>query len=265
MKEIKTVLDDFIVLTEIGCDLSQHFGGLYVQDERKTRSTHYLAKIIDNCFSILKLIPENKYSTENEKYLDVSSVLSLSRNLIETSNIFWYLIGEKNSELEFELRTDILKYHDYISMEIIFNQLLFENESANYLNEKKNEYKIKIENNPNFQLLDKNSKNLIVNGKKSTILTQFEIAEKRGINLQDFKAYYKLMSVHTHSSPTAITNLVYTQGVDQQSNIDSIILSLVINYNSYFLATLIKTVTELWEMRFAKSASKKLVEKYAVL
>lgn len=100
---------------------------------------------------------------------------------------------------------------------------------------------------------------------KHATLTHFEIAEKSGINLHDFKAYYKLMSVHTHSSPTSITNLVYKQGVDQRSNVDSIILSLLINYNSYFLATLIKTVTELWEMRFAKSDSKKLVEKYAVL
>lgn len=265
MKNNQTVLDDFIILTEIGCDLSQHFGGLYVDDEKKTRSTHYLAKTIDNCFSILKLIPENKYSTENHKYLDTSSVLSLSRNLLETSNIFWYLIAEEISEFEFELRLDILKYHDYISMEQIFNQILFENESADYLNQKKNEYKMKIENNSNFQSLDKNSKNFILSGKKSTLLTQFEIAKKRGIDINDFKAYYKLMSVHTHSSPTAITNLVYTQGIDQGSNIDNIILSMIISYNSYFLADMIKTITELWDMKFAKVKSKQLVEKYSEL
>lgn len=101
--------------------------------------------------------------------------------------------------------------------------------------------------------------------KKSTLLTQFEIAEKRGIDINDFKAYYKLMSVHTHSSPTAITNLVYTQGIDQNSNIDNIILSLIISYNSYFLADMIKTITELWDMKFAKVKSKQLVEKYSEL
>jgi hypothetical protein len=35
LKEIKTVLNDFIVLTEIYCNLSQYFGVLYVKDERK--------------------------------------------------------------------------------------------------------------------------------------------------------------------------------------------------------------------------------------
>ena len=101
MKEQPNVISDFELLTEIGCDLSQHFGGIYVDDEIKTKSTHLLAKAIDNSFSILKLIPDSKYSDDKENYLDISSVFSLCRNLIELSNIFWYLIDDNIEQNEF--------------------------------------------------------------------------------------------------------------------------------------------------------------------
>lgn len=152
MKEQQSVISDFELLTEIGCDLSQHFGGTFVDDQIKTKSTHLLAKAIDNSFSILKLIPESKYSEEKGNHLDISSIFSLCRNLIELSNIFWYLIDDKIEYYEFEFRTDILKYHEYLSTDLIFNRLFYDEENVEYLEGKILEFKEKIENYSIFTL-----------------------------------------------------------------------------------------------------------------
>ncbi|WP_405568967.1 DUF5677 domain-containing protein [Winogradskyella sp. Asnod2-B02-A] len=262
MKEQPNVISDFELLTEIGCDLSQHFRGIYVDDEIKTKSTHLLAKAIDNSFSILKLIPDSKYSDDKENYLDISSVFSLCRNLIELSNIFWYLIDDNIEQNEFEFRIDILNYHDYISTDLIFNRIFYDEKNVEYLENKISEFKDKIENNPHFEKLDKQTKKFILNGKKSTLLTQFEIVKKRDLDLEEFRAYYKLMSVHTHSSPTSVTQLVFTQGMETDGEFNNLMLSFLIMYCGSFLANLIKSTTELWEMKFAKTESEKIINEY---
>jgi hypothetical protein len=263
LKKQPNIISDFELLTEIGCDLSQHFGGIYVNDEIKTKSTHLLAKAIDNSFSILKLIPDSKYSEGKEHYFDISAVFSLCRNLIELSNIYWYLIDDKIEQDEFEFRTDILKYHDYISTDFIFNRILYDEKNVEYLENKISEFSEKIKNNSHFEKLDKQTKKFILNGKKSTLLTQFEIVEKRGLDLEEFRAYYKLMSVHTHSSPASITQLVYTQGMETDGEFNNLMLSFLIMYSGSFLANLIKSTTELWEMKFAKKESEKIIYEYA--
>ena len=259
----KTILEDFELITEIGTDLSQQFDGLFVDDQKKTKSTHFLAKGLDNSFSILKLIPQSKYSESKENYIDISSIISLCRNLVELSNIAWYLIEEKISHNEFQLRLDILLYHDYVSSQIVFNQLFYEKETADLLKNKADFYKKRIQENDHFKILNSGTKKLILKGKKSTIFTQFEIAEKRGIDLNDFKAYYKLMSVHTHSSPSSITQIVYKNAYDDENNFGPLIVTYLINYCSSFLASLIKSVTQLWDIKFAKADSENLIEEYS--
>ncbi len=262
MKERQSVISDFELLTEIGCDLSQHFGGIFIDDQIKTKSTHLLAKAIDNSFSILKLIPESKYSKEEGHHFDISSIFSLCRNLIELSNIFWYLIDDEIEYDEFEFRTDILKYHDYISTDLIFNRLFYDKENVEYLDGKIFEFKEKIENNSLFEKLDRQTKKFILKGKKSTLLTQFEIIEKRGLDLEEFRAYYKFMSVHTHSSPASVTQLVYTQEMESDGEFNNLMLSFLIMYSGSFLSKIIKSTAELWEMKFAKIESEKIINEY---
>lgn len=258
-----TVIEDLELLTEIGSDLSQQFKGVFIEDQKRTKSTHFLAKALENSYSILKLIPDSKYSEGKQNYIDISSILSLCRNLIELCNIAWYIIEDETSEDEFKLRLDILLYHDYISTEIIFNQLFYDEENEEILRQKAEFYKSKIKENKCFQNLETGTKKLILKGKKSTIFTQFEIVEKRGLYLDDFKAYYKLMSVHTHSSPSSISHLVYNKAQDEESIFGPLITAYLIHYCGSYLASLIKSVTELWGVRFAKIESKNLIEEYA--
>jgi hypothetical protein len=73
------------------------------------------------------------------------------------------------------------------------------------------------------------------------------------------------MSVHTHSSPTSVTQLVYTQGVETDGKFNNLMLSSLLMYCGSFLAKLIKSTTKLWEMKFAKIESEKIVYEYANL
>lgn len=264
LKKPKTVLAEFELLTEIGWDLSQHFRGIFIEDQKKTKSTHLLAKAIDNCISILKLIPSSKHSSSQQNYIDLSAIFSLCRNLIELSNIEWYLIQDDISEDELNLRIKIFIYHDFVSTKEVFDQILFDDETSEYLKEKITEYKTLLEGNGEFKKLENSLQKLIIKGKKSLVLTQFEIAKNRNIDFDEFKAYYQLLSLYTHSTPSSITHLVISQTEDDLKDFDSLILSLNLFYAASFLAMMIKSVGELWNMGFAKPKSKKIVEEYCV-
>jgi hypothetical protein len=47
----KSYIDDFRLITDIGCELSNIFDGVITNDIRKQKSTYYLAKAINTNFS----------------------------------------------------------------------------------------------------------------------------------------------------------------------------------------------------------------------
>ncbi|AUC80243.1 hypothetical protein CW736_13045 [Nonlabens sp. MB-3u-79] len=258
-------LEDFQMLNEIGYNLSRKFNGLNVDDIIKTKSTHLLAKIIDNCFSLLKLIPESNLDKFKDGYLDFHSTLSLIRNIIEQANNHWYLIVDNTSKEETDLKFFLFDYHDTLSLELIGTNLFFNEETIKFLNDQKVELKLAIENNKVFKSLDKNQQKMILKGKKSSLLTQFEIIEKRGIELEEFKSYYKLMSTSTHSSPTALKILAF-KNINDEKNANELtdgLLFMSLYYCCFFLSDLIKSTSKLWGLEFSNKKAEEIIEKYS--
>lgn len=58
MSRLADLHSNFDLITEIGYDLSQHFDGVDTDDRRKKVSTYYLAKVIPECISMLKIMPK---------------------------------------------------------------------------------------------------------------------------------------------------------------------------------------------------------------
>jgi hypothetical protein len=256
---------DFQTLNEIGFHLSQKFNGLTVDSLIKTKSTHLLAKIIDNCFTLLKLIPESNLDKFKDGYLDFHSTLSLIRNIIEQANNHWYLIVDQTSKEESDLKFLLFDYHDTLSLELIRKNLFLDEGTDEFLNEQKTVLQTAIETNTAFKLLDRNKQKMILKGKKSSLLTQFEIAEKRGINLEEFKSYYKLMSTSTHSSPTSLKILAFENINDSKkpNELTEGLLFMSLNYCCFFLADLIKSTSDLWGFEISNKEAKEIIEKYS--
>ncbi|WP_346986576.1 hypothetical protein [Chryseobacterium sp. POE27] len=251
--ETTSPLEIFEKLTKIGASISYKFDGIFEKDHRKTKSTYYLAKVLNTNMTILSLIN----GTENySDSIDLSTIYSLLRNQLETCNIYWHLIDDYSTDLNLL----IFEYHDTLSSQVIYNSLFYTEENEKYFKEKEEKQLIEIENNLDFQLLDNNRKKQIINGNRSTIYTQFEIIDKRGIDLRMFKAYYKIFSTHIHSSPTAIKNLVSSKINKDNEEFEIMFLFVSLNYISLFIADMILSVIDLWKINDLKENDKRLLE-----
>lgn len=263
LKKNNTFISDFELLVEIGYDLSQQFNGVYAPNRRMGLSTHVLAKQMETCFSLLKLIPGSVLSKKKENYVDFSSIASLSRNLIEASNIHWYISIDKISTEQETLRLLIYDYHDTSELISIARQLNFRKTDIKYLEQQLANLRTKLEKDSLFATIDKQRRNLILNGKQGTLLTQFEIAEQRQMNLDKFKGMYKLLSNHTHTSASSIKMLGFSKIHDDKNELNTILTILTIEYCCRFMADTILRTGNLWGIRFAKKESANIVRKYS--
>ncbi|MFP3833080.1 hypothetical protein [Chryseobacterium sp. SIMBA_028] len=251
MKDYETTspFEMFERLTTIGASISYKFDGLFEKDERKTKSTYYLAKVLNTNMTIINLINGGLNGIENySDSLDLSATYSLLRNQLETCNVYWYLIDDYSTNEYMDLKLTVLEYHDTLSSQIIYNSLLYTEENEKYFKEKEEKQLIEIKNNPNFELLDNNTKKQIINGNKSTIDTQFEIITKRHIDLKIFKAYYKIFSTHIHSSPTAIKNLASSKINKDHGEFEIMFMFISLNYISLFIADMVLSIVKLWNL-----------------
>lgn len=170
----------FEELSEVGTEISKNFKEFSFEDKKKAKSIQYLTKSLDNSYSILRLFLSNSNLNlkSGDTHWDFSSIISLCRNLIELSNISWYLIEDEISNEEFQFRLDVLMFHHFISTEYIFERIYNKKETVDFLTDQKLKYLKKIKFSNNFKNLNKGTQKLILQGKKSTILTHYEIAEK---------------------------------------------------------------------------------------
>ncbi len=263
LKKDSSFLVDFEKLVEIGHDLSQQFSGLYAPTRRMGYSTRTLARIVDNSASILKLLPGSIFADKKDTYLDFPSVASLCRDLIEACNNNWYLSIEKIDIVEEELRLVIYDYHDTHELIQIAQQLNLLKTDFEYLNDQLNDYRSIIESNQLFQSLDKQKRSLLIKGKVGTLLTQFEIVERRKINSEKFKGIYKLLSNQTHTSANSMKMLAYSKIYDKENVLQKVLTIIIIEYCNRFLASTILNTGTIWNIKFAREDSEILVKKYS--
>lgn len=261
MDYLEELISDFNLLTEISYDLSQQFDGVITDCKRRRLSTYFLAKTVPGCMSLLKILPTESQISNEEIYLDFSSISSLSRNLIEATNLHWYYCIDAVGEEEIDFRFLLYDYHDSVTLLKIFQSLKFTLEDIEQLESERDILKEKLKEHSYFLSLDKDMKRNIVKGRKSSILSQVEIAEKRGLNVGEFNGIYKLLSNHVHSTPSSIRSVVHARTGSQE--MDLAFTGLILNYVASLLANMIWTIGEMWEIEFAKIESRDIVLRYS--
>ena len=232
MKELK---ENFEFLTEIATDLSMQFDGVDTECRKKKTSTYYLAKLVHSCWSVNKLLPES-----DEDFFDFPSIAAICRNIIELTNLCWYYCIDDNEESESEFRFLLYDLHDSSALNSIFENLGFELDDLDKLEQEKDALKKLIIEHPKFQTLTAEDKKQVKKGRKSTLQNQFQIVESRCINSNEFHGLYKLLSTHTHSTATSIKFL--TNSRLNSSELDKAFLGLTINYTSSFIAEMVKSI-----------------------
>jgi len=106
-------------------------------------------------------------------------------------------------------------------------------------------------------------KKLLIDGKRSTHLTQFDIAKRRTLGLDHFKGMYKLMSIQTHTAPLSINFNVVGARFNNRNEFSITLIELTLNYSSHFVAEVIQSISNLWNFKFAKKESEAIVTDYS--
>lgn len=182
-------------------------------DARKRIASILFAKINLCALSITKLLPPDSKShaadqMERERFCDVSSIASLSRNLIEASNRLYYFAIEPVTEAEAKMRLKIHEYHAVCGHKAIMKFLNLDEQRREELDQELAQLKVELEALGAFRELPAHVKKRIFEGKQGEAVSQAQIAKRRDRNEGGFKADYKYLSSHIHSDAYSLFDLM---------------------------------------------------------
>ncbi|AJS58190.1 hypothetical protein [Paenibacillus sp. IHBB 10380] len=208
MSDIHYRIKEFYRLIQIGKSISkQNRRQIHTSSIRSFFSETIYEKSLLNANSIINLIPnsnEDNYK-ESQKYLDISSVASLSRNLIEIHNVYNYMCERGISDDEFNFRFYLSSYHQNFSSERIILTLGIP-KSSGYLAGYGLFYsESMLTNNNVFLSLSEGLKRELIKGKKPFL---FDRIRKRysPINKEVESGIYNLLSNSVHTLPIGLFN-----------------------------------------------------------
>lgn len=260
MISFQELIDDFEFITEIAYDLSQQFDGIQTEDRKKKISTYYLAKVVPECMSLLRVLPGSSF-TDAEELFDFPSFCSISRSLIEAANLHWYYcIDNVDAEMS-EFRFYLYDFHDEKSTMQIAKFIGSEDQVLNMLQEKCDKLKSEIKVNDIFKTLLPEVQKQILKGRKCSDMNHSEISECRGLDLEMFNGIYKILSTNAHSTPSAISAIVHSRNHGKE--LHEAFAGLVLSYVASFIADMVRTISGIWCMEFGREESEEIIRFYS--
>ncbi|WDH55868.1 DUF5677 domain-containing protein [Pseudomonas chlororaphis] len=260
MSDLQELIDNFDFITEIAYDLSQQFNGVQTEDRKRKISTYYLAKVVPECISLLRVMPGSRY-TSAEELFDFSSFCSISRSLIEAANLHWYYCIESTDTETSNFRFYLYDFHDLKSTIQICNFFGGEEKGLDPLQEEYNELKNIIKDSQVFKDLLPEVQRQILKGRKCSDINQAEISGSRRLNVDMFNSIYKILSTSAHSTPSAISAIVHSRVHGKEFH--EKLAALVLSYVASFIADMVRTIGEIWCLEFAKHESAEIIRFYS--
>ena len=117
MEDYSQNFNDLEFLFSEAFKLSVRTTGRKVKTEREEIGSYIFVKIVFTLKAILKLLPKSPLTRPHDKnieFWDISSVNALTRSLIDTYNVFYYLIVDDIPKNEIEFRFALWKYHSEV-------------------------------------------------------------------------------------------------------------------------------------------------------
>lgn len=212
MKEVyidmkKIFVDVSVIVKSITLKINSK-GTIKDQDHLDMLGVYFFTRLYATSKSILKLLPENL--DEIDDYYDYNSIFSLTRNIIECSEMLYYVcFDDKNRDIQL-LRFAYFKLYERNYMAEHFRQIRDKD------NQEKCEKEIdslikKIERYPQFQNLNQEQRKRFKKIKGRFFDHSRNSIEKKMNYLHEnsYKLAYSLFSASAHSFPTALYPMAY--------------------------------------------------------
>lgn len=153
--------------------------------------------------SYLRLLPNSPLYFGKEEHWDIPSIASLTRNIMENFNVYYYLSVEKTEDDERILRLTICELHSEVERLKMYFELEVDQQTIDNQKKKTDTLRAEIIKNTFFQQMDELKKIDILKGNKAYYLSHKEITRrvKLGIEDKEIDFIYRYTSNFIHTSP----------------------------------------------------------------
>lgn len=225
-QDYQNTIDDFQHITNLAVKLYIKTTGREVNSWREECASYTFAKICMHAISLLKLrfkFPKS-ITTSIDSVWDISSIAVLTRSIIDSYYVFYYLSIDKCTKAELEFRRDLWNYHGEYHRFDMLKRIKSKNPKLKELEKYIDTQKAKIVNSSFYKSIpSRDLQRDIKKGKIAILLSNSKLSERAGIDPDFYKAEFNSLSAYTHGHPFAFTQLKLFRVNDNKS------LSLVTN------------------------------------
>lgn len=151
---------------------------------REEYGSHIFGKISVTAIGILRLLPKSVFyfPTSELEIWDISSVCILARSLIDTYNVFHYLIIEEVDNDELEFRFVLWNLHSECERLKMLELIKSTSHELKKIKQGIESLRKELENNKFYRNVDSKKQRDYINGEKGIFLTNTEISKNAGVN-----------------------------------------------------------------------------------
>jgi len=216
----KESIASFEHITNIAIKLSIETTGREVDSWREEYASYIFAKICLHAISLLKLQIRFTKSgaTDISNVWDISSIAVLTRSIIDSYYVFYYLAVDECDMSELEFRRNLWEYHGEYQRLNMLNRIKSENPKVKDLEKYIEKLKKKIINNKFYKSISKTHlQQQIRKGNIAILLSNTELSKRAGINPDYYKSNFDYLSAYTHAYPFAHSQLKLFRANDNES------------------------------------------------
>lgn len=193
--------------SNLAVKISRLSANRYVQENKVVWACILFTKLCASSRSLRKLL-DHDVSKAYKSDWDYSSAFSLTRNVMECYQTLFYLCFDNVSDDELRARKALFNVHDYYARKQLFS--FFPNEiNADKENIEIEQFVLQqLKNTDFFRNLDEKQRHRYLKGKDAFFMSREDIEEKEGMNKNEFRAWYKILSSNIHSYPMGFFRMI---------------------------------------------------------
>jgi len=177
--------------------------------ERGYYGSIIFSKLCLSAIAVQKFLPESKHFSKynNLEIWDLHSICTLIRTIIDSYNMFFYLLIDDINNDEFNFRVLLWKLHSECER---FRFLKLLESTSNKIGDIKNDIttlRSDLINNNYFQLLKDKEKAGFLSGRRCFSISRAQIAKSAGISPKYAKLVYDYLSQYVHTYSFSVMDL----------------------------------------------------------
>ena len=220
-------------------------------------SSHYYASLIftklcTSGISLLSICPPPKKIGKNVHW-DCASAATLTRAIVETYLVFFYLCIEDCEPNEWQARWRLLNLHDHMSRLKMFKAMDDSGGELALFEANTDEVRSDLEKTEYFQGIPEKQRKHYLKGHNAFFKSQDELIESAGGSVDEFRFRYRFLSNHAHSFPMGFYRMAESgRGAGVESEVEIGYTGLYLEWATECLEKAQSEFTKKWTSHSAK-------------